>query len=309
MLLKNIRAYIEMGRPGHWVKHIFIVPGVILAWKLGPETQGLPISGMIIGLLSAFALSSANYVLNEWLDAESDRFHPEKQNRPAARGLVRPLEALALYVVLTTVGMFLATLVNQNFLIVSLVFALAAITYNVRPMRFKDVAYLDVAIEALNNPIRLMLGWTMVSDQPFAPLSALALFWFSGGYLMSAKRLAEFRSMAAIGELENLKRYRVGFNKYSEISLIVGTFVYGIAASFNIAVFLIKYRVEYLLSFPLVVALFAYYLVLTLRPGSVVQTPECLYRNPWLILLVASATIALVLLTVVDLELIVKYFG
>jgi hypothetical protein len=35
------------------------------------------------------------------------------------------------------------------------------IFYNVRPMRTKDRAYLDVISESINNPLRLMIGWAI----------------------------------------------------------------------------------------------------------------------------------------------------
>ena len=38
--------------------------------------------------------------------------------------------------------------------------------YNVKPFRFKDIVYLDVIIESLNNPIRF-LGWFIVVDKLF----------------------------------------------------------------------------------------------------------------------------------------------
>ena len=34
---------------------------------------------IFLGILSICLLASSNYVINEWLDAEFDKFHPEKK--------------------------------------------------------------------------------------------------------------------------------------------------------------------------------------------------------------------------------------
>ncbi len=37
------------------------------------------------------------------------------------------------------------------------------VLYNVKPFRTKDIAYLDVLSESINNAIRLLLGWFFVT--------------------------------------------------------------------------------------------------------------------------------------------------
>src|SRR3546814_17003041 len=61
-------------------KHVFIIPGIILAYALRPSLQPAATS-IIVGFGSAVAIASANYVINEWLDREFDAFHPQKSAR------------------------------------------------------------------------------------------------------------------------------------------------------------------------------------------------------------------------------------
>jgi hypothetical protein len=65
-------------------------------------------------------------------------------------------------------------------------------------------------------------------------------------------------------------------------------------------VFLVKYRIEYILTFPLITALFVVYLRLGLREGSSAAAPEKLYRERVLLTLVAVTVAAFVFATIVD---------
>ena len=58
--------------------------------------------------------------------------------------------------------------------IISLViFAILGVLYNVRPVRFKDRPYLDILSESLNNPVRLILGWTIIEPIYLPPASII----------------------------------------------------------------------------------------------------------------------------------------
>ena len=60
-------------------------------------------------------------------------------------------------------------------------FLLIGIIYNVPPFRTKDIPYLDVLSESLNNPLRFILGWHMIIDS-FPPSSILISYWMGGAF-------------------------------------------------------------------------------------------------------------------------------
>ena len=296
--------YLAMMRPSHWVKHVFIVPGIVLAFILLPRPLSEVVKSIILGFLSAALCASANYVLNEWLDAKSDAHHQSKSSRPAVTRELSAFWVWMEYVGCVVAGLGLALVVSKLFFLTSCVFIVSGLVYNVPPIRTKDVGYLDVLSESLNNPIRLTLGWVMVAPTTLPPGSLLLAYWMGGAFLMALKRLAEYRSARDHDQLGNLGQYRKSFNTYSEESLMLSSFLYALLAAFFLAVFLVKYRIEYLLSIPLFAALFVSYFRIALKRESPAQAPEGLLREKSLVFLVILLALTLTILTWVDIPIL-----
>jgi len=189
---------------------------------------------------------------------------------------------------------------SATLLLVSTLFALQGVVYNVQPLRTKDKAYLDVLSESVNNPLRLLIGWVIIDPGSLPPSSVILAYWFGGAFLMAAKRYSEYREIVATHGRELLVRYRASFAGYGETSLNVSCFTYGLLSNFFLAVFLIKYRIEYLLLMPFITALFAQYLALAMQSGSSAQAPEKLFRERGLLLIVACVAITFGVATFVD---------
>lgn len=271
--------YLRLARFDHATKHVFIIPGIALALLLRGD-QGEPlILNILVGMLAAVCAASGNYVINEWLDRDFDRHHPEKSERAAVQVALDVRLVYGFYAVLTVAAITLGLMVSTGFAIVILCFLTAGLIYNVPPLRSKDRVYLDVLSESLNNPLRLMLGWAMVDPTTLPPASVMLSFWFGGAFLMNTKRLSEFRDIVAeLGQVR-LALYRKSFAHYSEARLSVANLTYALLCVMFLAVFVAKYRIEYVLLFPLVVYLFAQYYALSLRAGSVARKPEKLFRE------------------------------
>ena len=212
-----LKHYILIARPDHWVKHIFVLPGLLLALGLGaPSVAFTDITkNILLGFLSAFLVASANYAINEWLDAETDKNHPEK-HRPAVAGLIKAEWVCVEYCVLTFSGLFLASFINQLFFLTCLAFLFSGIVYNVKPLRIKDRVYFDVIVESFNNPIRLFLGWAMVSNNTVPPISLICTYWAVGAFLMASKRKSEYELIVRKAGIESVAKYRESFRLYTE---------------------------------------------------------------------------------------------
>ncbi|WP_274629284.1 UbiA family prenyltransferase [Arvimicrobium flavum] len=292
--------YLSLARLDHTTKHVFILPGIVLACALGtPEPAKLLVT-VPAGIASAICIASSNYVINEWLDREYDAAHPTKSQRRSVTVALLPGLVYAEYALFAVVGLLIAYLLGTLFFATSVAFLVSGILYNVPPIRAKDKPYLDVLMECLNNPIRLLLGWAMVETTMVPPISVLAAYWMAGAFLMAAKRYCEYRDISATAGVAVLARYRRSFRYYTEESLMVSCFVYAMMSAFLMGVFLVKYRVEYILVFPFVSGLFAVYLWLATRPGSVAQRPERLFHSRRLDVMLAATIVVFLFATVVD---------
>lgn len=295
----QIMSYIRIARPDHWIKNIFIMPGLVLAVILGDKTIGVTdfIIKLITGFFATCFIASANYVINEWLDAEFDKYHPTKKFRPVVSQNMKFSLVMAEYVICIVIGLALSLPVNIPFLLTEIWLLVMGVLYNVKPIRTKDIVYLDVLSESINNMIRLLLGWFIVCDNIYPPSSILVGYWMAGAFLMAVKRYAEYRM---IGDPKLAGAYRKSFAKYTEASLLCSSFYYGLCATFLIGIFLLKYRIEYIVAIPVLFFLFCYYLYIAYKPDSAAQKPEKLFREKKLMILVGVLVLMFAVLTFVN---------
>jgi UbiA prenyltransferase family len=136
---------VAIARPDHWFKNIFMLPGAALGFVLTGGVRSPALLHLLVGVISTCLIASANYTINEWLDAESDRHHPEKRHRPSAAGRITASLAYGQWLLLAVAGLGLALMVSRQFAIFSVVLLAMGAIYNIKPLRTKDRQYLDGA--------------------------------------------------------------------------------------------------------------------------------------------------------------------
>ena len=305
-LEQRLRAHLDIARLDHSIKNLFVLPGVIIPLSVMPgrlDRQFLIRLGFAAIAITLVACS--NYVINEVLDAPFDRLHPVKKNRPAAQGLIVSWVAYTQWLAMMAAGVGIGFLVSPRFALAAVALWIMGCLYNFPPVRTKDVPYLDVLTESVNNPLRMLLGWYAVTSVLVPPVSLLLSYWMIGCYFMALKRLSELseiRNRAVAGA------YRASFRHYTTETLLVSVVFYASAAMLFLGAFIIRYRLELILAFPLVALTMAVYCKLAFKSGSAVQNPEKLYREPLLMASLCATVLVLGVLLFVRIPQLERFF-
>ncbi|MGI9146797.1 MAG: UbiA prenyltransferase family protein [Chloroflexota bacterium] len=303
----TFRGHIQIARIDHWFKNVFVLPGIIAA--IGSDPAHVPARlwiNVLVGLFATCFVASSNYVINEVLDARTDRFHPIKHTRPVPSGKVSVPLAYVQWIVLMLMGVGLGLVVSIPFSVTLFVLWCMGCIYNIPPIRTKDLPYIDVLSESINNPLRMLAGWFIASTASIAPASLLLSYWMVGCFFMATKRYAEYRE---IGDPARAAAYRKSLGHYSLDRLMVCIMFYASTAMLFLGAFIMRYRLELILAFPLVALVMAIYLSLSFKDNSPAQNPEGLYREPWLMVAVVACTVLMGVLLLVNIPIMQTMFA
>lgn len=179
----------QLIRPKQWVKNSFVLVGMLFSHSWGEP--GLVIRAAIAVLAFCF-VSSAIYVLNDFLDRERDRLHPEKCRRPLAAGAVSLKAAGVVFLSFLLSGLFLGWGVSDLALGILLIYVIQNLAYS---LGLKQVVMLDVLLIAFGFMLRILMGTWGIGIPPskWLLLSGLTLALFMG----FGKRWAELNALVA----------------------------------------------------------------------------------------------------------------
>jgi 4-hydroxybenzoate polyprenyltransferase len=228
--------------------------------------------------LLTWAISTANYVINEIADAPYDIHHPTKKNRPLIKGEIHqgPFSILGIALALSSLAVAFF-LFSRPFFFSLLTLLIAGFIYNIKPVRTKDIPFLDSISESANNPIRFLIGWFAFSlpDQ-FPPLALLLCWWSFGNFLMVAKRLSEFRFLRS-----KAGSYRSSLKRYSKRSLLLGLAASTLVFFTTYFIFAVTFKLQsFVYLSPLVFFYFFLFFRKTLQEHEVMEEPEKLLTRP-----------------------------
>ncbi len=188
-IIADMRALIRSMRPRQWAKNAFVFAALVFDGQLlaiGPLLR--TIAGFVLLCLA----SSAVYLVNDVADAEADRSHPQKRDRPIASGALPVNTALAVSVILFAISVAASFALNWKFGLVVLTYAALNLAYS---LRLKHVPIIDVMIVATGFVLRVAGGVALIIVERFSPwlymcTTLLALFIGFG------KRRAELTLLA-----------------------------------------------------------------------------------------------------------------
>ena len=212
-------AYVELARPMHWVKNVFVLAGIVFghAW----DDAGLLVAAFVVTLSFCLA-SSAVYAFNDALDAEQDRDHPDKRERPVARGAVGKREAFVVAALLGIASLGTAAWVGSTAVGIVAAYLALNVAYT---LGLKRIPVVDVFAIAAGFMLRILAGTSGIGVEPSQWL--LACGFLLTLFLGFAKRRAELARLAedAAQHRAVLDAYTTGFLDKAILVCIVGMVV------------------------------------------------------------------------------------
>ncbi|HOK39804.1 MAG TPA: decaprenyl-phosphate phosphoribosyltransferase [bacterium] len=114
----------------------------------------------IFGFIVFCLLSSCVYIINDIIDIEKDKLHPQKKLRPIASGKLKIIEAIFLLAFLfSLILVFLTYLKNFYFTITALIYFFMMVAYS---LYFKNIIIADVIVIALGFILRAISGAELI---------------------------------------------------------------------------------------------------------------------------------------------------
>ena len=151
--------YLQLLRVEQWVKNIFVFLPLFFSGNiLNAELLLQSICAFFIFSLAA----SSIYIINDYSDIESDRKHPEKKNRPLARGVISKKAAIAILCLLIILDIGLVFFAQDHFKLNLLRFSYIICFYffmNIAyTFKLKHVAIIDVCLISIGFVLRILAG-------------------------------------------------------------------------------------------------------------------------------------------------------
>jgi 4-hydroxybenzoate polyprenyltransferase len=182
-------ALIKTMRPRQWTKNIFIFAALIFDKQLFIVDSFLrTLAGFVLFCL----ISSSVYILNDIVDVEADRKHPEKKKRPIPSGKLPIRVAWGVLAILVVGVSIFSYFLDPEFMFVVVGYFILNIAYS---LWLKHIPILDVLIIAAGFVLRVHAGVTLIEVERFSPwlyvlMTLLSLFLGFG------KRRAELALLA-----------------------------------------------------------------------------------------------------------------
>ncbi len=222
-LVKQLAIIIRAMRPKQWAKNIVIFAALVFDRQLGFNNL-IPMLRTFLGFMIFCLLSGVVYLINDIVDVQADRQHPQKSKRPIASGELAIPAAKAVIIFLLLILFPLAYLLSPAFFVVSMMYLLLNLAYS---KWLKQIPIIDVFSIALGFVIRVGAGVTLIHVARFSPwlyvVTTLASLYVGFG-----KRRAEMAQLESTAD-----NHRKSLGGYS--ILLLDTYIMIVSATTIVA--------------------------------------------------------------------------
>ena len=211
------RAVVQTTRPRQWPKNLLVFAAPLAAASFGGE-KGLGYA--LLAMLAFGCASAAVYFVNDVMDAERDRRHPVKRNRPIASGALPKQHAIVLAALAAAFAVGVGLVISVPLLVAAAsCYLCASFLYS---FRLKHVPFIEMLIVASGFVLRVLGGAAATHIRT----SVWFLLVCSLGALgvAVAKRYTELTSLGAeaIAHRPVLRWYRLDMLRVTQVLIGIG---------------------------------------------------------------------------------------
>ncbi|MEZ5428822.1 MAG: decaprenyl-phosphate phosphoribosyltransferase [Pyrinomonadaceae bacterium] len=189
-------------RPHQWVKNLFIFAPLLFGRKLADISA---IGNSLLAFAVFCCLASGLYIINDIIDAEEDRSHPEKRFRPISSGALSIPIALIASLILIGTALGLAATIKLSVFLIALVYFLLTLAYC---LTLKKMILLDGMTISTGFVLRIVGGALAIGVMPTHWLIVCA--FLLALFLAFTKRRQELLVLS-----DNAGDHREVLNQYS----------------------------------------------------------------------------------------------
>ncbi|TVX89835.1 decaprenyl-phosphate phosphoribosyltransferase [Paenibacillus agilis] len=229
-------------RPKQWTKNLLVFAAPLFSLsKLNVNM----VYNSIIAFFLFCLISGCVYILNDYVDREADRKHPEKKFRPMASGALNANIAICFGAIVLISTLILSLVIDPLFFVTIAIYFLLNVAYS---LRLKHVVILDVMIIAAGFVLRAIGGGLAIGVN-FTP-------WFLLCTMLLALFMAINKRKHELELLENKKgTHRKVLDSYSseflnQLSAIVTT---ATIISYSMFTFTSEHSIHLMWTIPMVI--------------------------------------------------------
>lgn len=200
----GIGAWLRALRPHQWTKNVLVLLPLFAAHLVADPAR---LAAAVLAALSFSACASSVYLVNDLLDLEADRLHPQKCTRPFAAGQIPLWQGIIVAPTMALLGIGIATAsLPISFVGVLVSYYVITLLYS---FRLKRVPILDVVVLAALYTLRIIGGTAAIATTLSFWLLTFSMFVFLSLALL--KRYSELLDLEQTGQVQPAGRgYRLG---------------------------------------------------------------------------------------------------
>lgn len=163
MIMGMVKALLKSMRPRQWTKNAFVLAALVFDRQLTHPVAALR---SLAGLVLFCLISGVVYIINDLMDIEADRNHPQKRLRPIASGALPQPVAILSALVLSSLSFPLAYALSPGFALILGSYFILNLAYS---KWLKHIPLIDVLVIAAGFVLRVAGGVSLIQVERFSP--------------------------------------------------------------------------------------------------------------------------------------------